>query len=333
MSLLPALASRQYPASTSSATRQADGGAGTAASAASAASALMARGASDAVSLSQNGIDLSAQGMAARATDLGNTTVDAAQSFLGTFAQHLFGDAAKGATISFDSASLSANSSFAAGVQHSAGPDGSSDSAAFSLNESSHFIGKGKITTADGQSFEFEIEVQYESSLQAAATQTGAADSTDSASPDDSALPTKKLPDMRFPGSLDDLFKLLGRQMQSDIMAQQSAGSDDKTDQTGTGGDKAGSLSLRLLKLINNPVTLDGGAGASATPEQSEAAARAKALANAYGTPAPADAAPANPAPVNAAQANAAATDAAATDVAPAAVTPEASDANTAAAA
>lgn len=303
MSLLPALGSRQYPASTASTTRQTETSqSGNAAgSAGSAASTLMNRTQRDAVSLSQNGIDLSAQGMAARAGELGDTTIGVAQDFMASFAQQLFGDAAKGATISFDSASLSAESSFAGLVQHSQGARGTTDGAAFSLNESSHFIGKGKITTADGQSFEFEIEVQYESRIEAAATRTqsGATDAagtgarTDSDASDSAALPTLQLPDIAFPGGLSDLFKMLGRPLQSDVLANQDGATGATTDQA---SDPVGKLTLRLLNLINNPTKLDG--ALDATPEQSEAAARAKALANAYGTPAPAAEANAPAAPV-----------------------------------
>ena len=289
MSLLPALGSRQYPTSTTASRDAETTSAGK--NAASAASALMNRTAQDAVSLSKNGIDLSAQGLAQRTSDLGNSTMDVAQSFIADFAGQLFGDAAKGATISFDSASLSAQSGYAAMLQHSEGSGGISDGAAFSLNESSHFIGKGTITTADGQSFEFEIEVQYESSLQAAATQTSSgADQPEASATDDSAstLPTRQLQDVAFPGTLNDLFKLLGQQLQSNLLSAQSDSANSSNNDSG--GDQLGTLKLRLLNLINNPTTL--ASASPATPEQADAAARAKALAATYGTPAPAETVP-----------------------------------------
>ena len=246
------------------------------------------------VSLSQKGIELSAQGMAKRADELGDATLDLAQNFITNFAQQMFGDAAKGATLSFDMASLSAQSGFTALAQHSEGPNGISDRAAFSLNDSAHFIGKGKITLADGQTFEFEIEVQYQSRIEAATTKTtsttGAAAKPDQSNLGHGALPTARVPDVDFPGGLDELFKLLGRQLQIDLPAQkQSADAD---------ADKAGTLSLRLLKLISDTTALDQ---ASAKDQ------RAKALADAYGASpvVVADAASALPATLESAAPNA----------------------------
>jgi hypothetical protein len=222
------------------------------------------------VSLSQKGIELSAQGMAKRAEELGEATLDLAQNFISNFAQQMFGDAAKGATLSFDTASLSAQSGFTAMAQHSEGSNGISDRAAFSLNDSSHFIGKGKITLADGQTFEFEIEVQYQSRIEAATTRTtsttGAGAKPDQSNHGRGALPTARVPDVDFPGGLDELFKLLGRQLQIDLPAQKQSADTD--------AEKAGTLSLRLLKLISDTTVLDQ------VPAKDQ---RAKALADAYG--------------------------------------------------
>lgn len=207
-----------------------------------------ASGVADAVTLSQSGIDLSAQGLDSRVDALGNATIDAAQSFIASFAQQLFGNAANGASISFDSASLSVQSGFAARVSHSS----ASDSAAFSLDDSTHFIGKGKITTADGHTFDFEIDVQYESHIQAAATRSSSAAPAIAAGAGDNAAapapaatptptPTHSLPDVAFPGGLGDLFKLLGQQLESQLPTG--------TAQTGN-ADGAGTLRLRLLQLL-----------------------------------------------------------------------------------
>jgi hypothetical protein len=280
MSQLSALGSRQFQAAPNlnNDARQAD-----AKSSTSGAPVFNGQNALDAVSLSKNALDLSTQGLSKRVDELGNATIDVAQNFMTSFAQSLFGDAAKGATLSFDEASISAQSGFAAIARHSEGPNGVSDGAAFSLNESSHFIGKGTITTADGQRFDFEIEVQYESRVEAAASRT-----TGSAAPDQSgqtpaadqdALPSKQLPDVDFGGSLGDLFKLLGRYLQSQVSApaDASANADAKSD-TSTQADQGGTLSLRLLNLINHATLLDD----KATPADQ----RAKALADAYGAPA-----------------------------------------------
>jgi hypothetical protein len=253
--------------------------------------------------LSDSGINLAQRSLAARADRLGNSTIDVAQQFINSFASQLFGDAAKGATVSFDSASIDTASSLTGALQHSSGPGGSSDAAAFSLNESADFIGKGKITTADGQTFDFEIEVKYESSIQAGVAQSTSAPAGPPPLPDQGAPgadagapPVRRLPDQAFPGSLDDLFKLLGRQLQTQLPP--ADGAPDQGKQGGQGGN----LAVRLLKLIGRPTQLDG--QASPGQAQTRAAAQAKALALAYGpstseagdTPAGQDASKAAPA-------------------------------------
>lgn len=238
----------------------------------------------DSVALSKQGSDLSAQTLAERADRLGNDTLDLAQSFMANFAQQLFGDAATSAKLSFDSASLSTQTGFAGIAQHSQGPNGSSDLAAFSISESSHFIGTGKITTADGQSYDFKIEVQYQARIDAAAQGNSAstAPATQTGQTASSSLPSAKLPDINFGGGLSDLFHLMGHQMQGTLSSASSSAD-------GNGG----SLSLRLLNLVNSTLDL------------SPAQQRAKALASAYGVAA--GAAPATPAPDSAEPALAAA--------------------------
>src|SRR4051812_8061182 len=58
------------------------------------------------VALSDGGIDLSKR-LAQRNAQLGNSTVDVAQDFLNSFARQYLGKAGNGASLSFDSASLS----------------------------------------------------------------------------------------------------------------------------------------------------------------------------------------------------------------------------------
>ncbi|SFV08459.1 hypothetical protein [Pseudoduganella namucuonensis] len=221
-------------------------------------SSLAEKAQNDLVSLSKNGIDLQQ-----RVDTLGNSTVDLAQNLIGTFAQQMFGDDLKGATISFDSVDLETSSSFAAGVQQSSGSGGVSNAAAFSLTESSHFLGKGTITTADGRKFDFEVEVQYDYSLEAAAGQTTSAPA-DSKAPRSAAdpLPEIQFPDIRFPGSLQDLFRLFDKPLKSDLVDQKSE-------------EKLGTLSLRLLNLVNKQESLD----TYTQPGEKNA----KAVANAYG--------------------------------------------------
>ena len=270
MSQLPALASRQ-PASNTLAGQQPSRTGGGATGLAS--SPLMQRTAQDVVALSKNGLDLSAKGLAQRTDALGNATVDVAQDFLGNMTRQLFGD---GATIAFDSVDLQAGSSFSSGSASISGTNGSSRAAAFSLDENAHFIGKGKITTADGQTFDFELEVQYQSNISAGAfahTQDDAQEVTPS---DAAALPAKELPATTFAGNLHDLFKLLGQQLQSNLYQGTSDGA------SGNNGELAGSLSLRLLKLVQPDNTAEA---AKKTVETTPAdQARARALALAYGT-------------------------------------------------
>ncbi|MNM19131.1 hypothetical protein D3C81_294350 [compost metagenome] len=244
------------------------------------ASPLMQRTAQDVVALSKNGLDLSARGLAQRTDALGNATVDVAQDFLTSMTRQLFGD---GASVAFDSVDLQADASFSSGSASVSGAHGSSRAAAFSLDENAHFIGKGKITTADGQTFAFEVEVQYQSSIGAGVLGQTQGQAQQDQPADDAALPTKELPDTRFGGSLNDLFKLLGQQLQSSIFKSQSGnGQADGISASGQDADQAGSLSLRLLKLVQPDAAADTGRKtADATPE---AQARARALAGAYGT-------------------------------------------------
>ena len=161
MSTIPALGARSLPASTPAANPYGDSKSG-----ATSAGKLAKSTDSAPTSLSSDGLDLQQH-----VASVGNATVDFAQNFVSSFTNSLFGDAAKGAVIDFDSASLETASSFGVAVQHSSGPNGSSDAAAFQLSDSSHFIGKGTITTADGRKFDFEVEVQYNYDLTAGASQ------------------------------------------------------------------------------------------------------------------------------------------------------------------
>ena len=272
MSQLPALASRQ-PASNTLAgqqpSRAGNGATGLAGS------ALMQRTAQDVVALSKNGLDLSAKGLSQRTDALGNATVDVAQDFLSNMTRQLFGD---GATVAFDSVDLQAGASFSSGSASVSGPNGSSRAAAFSLDENAHFIGKGKITTADGQTFDFEVEVQYQSNISAGVLEQTQNETPEAPASDDGVLPAKQLPDTHFGGNLHDLFKLLGQQLQSNLYQ----GMSDGASASGNDGDLAGSLSLRLLKLVQPDAVADAGKKiVEATPEEQ---ARARALALAYGT-------------------------------------------------
>jgi hypothetical protein len=230
----------------------------------------------DPVSLSSSSVALSQQALNARLAQLGDKTIDVAQRFISTFAQGLFGDAAKGATFSFDAVSVSADTSLSATVQHVSTAAGSVDSAALQLNESASFIGHGQILTSDGQSFEFQIEVKYEASLSATSTQATSAQPAQTGpepltAPDTMALTGKQLPAIKFPGSLADLFKLLGRQLEVSADSGKSDGNN-------------GNLSLRLIRLVNSAALIAPRVRAD-NPEATPAE-RNRALAS-YNPPAP----------------------------------------------
>jgi hypothetical protein len=286
MSTLSALGARALPASYPAATAQNDGKTTGAPATQKSTSA-----ASSPLSLSSDALD-----MQKRVASLGGATVDFAQDLMNSFTQALFGDAAKGATIDFDSASLETSSSYALGVQQSSGPNGTTSSAAFSLTDSSHFLGKGTITTADGRKFDFEVEVQYDYQLDAAASQTtGAAPASDRIDnragekangkdggkagnqPQTIDLPTVQLPNIDFAGTLADLFQLIGR----DLHTALSTGGD-KSSQIGGDVDRNAlrSLSLRLLNLVDSkdantytaPTPADQAKSAAAYGDQAGAA-------------------------------------------------------------
>lgn len=287
MSTLSALGARALPASYTAATPQNDGKTtGTPATQKSSSAA------SSPLSLSSNALD-----MQKRVASIGGATVDFAEDLMNSFTQALFGDAAKGATIDFDSASLEASSSYALGVQQSSGPNGTRSLAAFSLTDSSHFIGKGTITTADGRKFDFEVEIKYEYQLDAAASQTtsGAPKSdklgnnaneraneraNDRAGnkPQTIDLPSVQLPNIDFAGTLADLFQLIGRDLQT---ALSPTGDDGQSGDT-VDRNALRSLSLRLLNLVDSkeastytaPTPADQAKSAAAYGDQAGAAGK-----------------------------------------------------------
>ncbi len=212
---------------------------------------------------------LSQEALNARVAQLGDQTVDVAQRLIANFADSLFGDAAKGATFTFSAISVAADTSLSASATHAAGAGGSVDTAALRFDESASFIGRGQIVTADGQSFDFEVEVRYQASASAETAQETAADQALTA-PDTLALTGQQLPAIKFPGSLADLFKVLGRQLEVSTDAGKNDGNN-------------GNLSLRLIRLVNTAALL-----APRAPQdnpQASAVERNRALAS-YGEPA-----------------------------------------------
>ncbi len=182
------------------------------------------------VSSQHDSVRLSAEALSSRgAQDAAKTTLDIARQFLGSFASETFGD---GSAIRLDHVTLDSAASFSASAALTSTPDGSSASAALSLSQSAHFLGTGQIVTEDGQRFDVDIEVNYEATISAAAGTT-----SEVRAPDESALTGKQLPAIKFPGSLGDLFKLLGRQLSAE-------------------DDVNGRLSLRLMRLVDRAALL-----------------------------------------------------------------------------
>jgi len=294
MSALSALTSRNLPASLFAPSSQND----------SKTSASRQVKASDTVPASANPVGSISANSASTALDqhlaaVGNDTIDYAQSFLNSFAQTLFGDSGKGAQISFDSASLDTSSTVAAGVSQSSSANGNSSAAAFQLTDSSHFLGKGTITTADGRKFDFEVEVQYDAQLSAAASNSSSNTGTDSVGTGSSSsqlpaslqsaqsaakqadtnsnsatstsdLPKIQLPNIDFPGTLSDLFKLIG----SDLQTALSTGDTTSASSSGIDRNTLGSLSLRLTNLVNSKDTNTYSAPSAADKAKAAAAAK-----------------------------------------------------------
>jgi hypothetical protein len=203
-------------------------------------------------SSSSSSITLSQQALNSRLDQLGDRTVEAAHRFIGNIAASLFGDAAKGATFDLDTMDLAVDTSISASLETTTNAATEVDPAALQMNTSASFIGRGTIATGDGQSFDIEIEVKYSAS-NAASIQASNGTTNNLANsvaaqqpleaPDTLTLTGKQLPPIEFPGSLADLFKLLGRQLT--VSANSGRGD-------GNGGD----MSLRLLRLVNSAALL-----------------------------------------------------------------------------
>ena len=178
------------------------------------------------VAAQQDSVHLSAEALTSRAAqDAGKTTLDIARTFLDSFTSEVFG---AGSKLQLDHISLDSAASFAASGSATTTPEGSSASASLSLTQSAHFVGTGQIVTEDGQRFDVDIEVNYEANISA---------SSEVQTSDSSTLTGKQLPAIKFPGSLGDLFKVLGRQLSAE------------------GGDN-GRLTLRLMRLVDRAALL-----------------------------------------------------------------------------
>ncbi len=200
-------------------------------------------------------VSLSRQAIQARGNDLVVSSSDSAQSFVGQIAKTMFGDVAETVTVAYNLGSL----------KSAVGAPGAADEnvrdVTLDLKQDASFIGTGQISTQDGRTLDFEVEVKYKSNTD---EQTLAAKQRIEM-PDVLVLTGKPLPAIEYPGSLNDLFKLLSRELRTDVSA----------------GDSSGNMTLRLQRLVDSAALL--APRARQDDPQASAVERAKAIATTYG--------------------------------------------------
>ncbi len=230
----------------------------------------------DPVPLQNDIVNLSSKALQARGADLAASTSDIAQNFMSAFTKRLFGDQAASAKVAYNMTSFSSSSSYTASTSDASGADGTTHNESFALNESASFTGTGQITTDDGRVFDFELSVKYEAKAEASTTTAQPADAANKPaaieSPDVLVLTGKPLPAIKFPGSLDDLFKLLSRELRTDVSGAPGQNGE------ASGGD----LTLRLMRLVDRAALL----APRVRPDDPNItpAEQAKAVANSYGS-------------------------------------------------
>ena len=208
-------------------------------------------------------VSLSKQAIQARGNDLAASTSDSAQSFVGGIAKTMFGELAETRTVAYKLGSLKS------GVGAPGAADQNVRDVSLDLKEDASFIGTGQINTQDGRTLDFEVAVKYKANTE---EQTLAAKQRIEM-PDVLVLTGKPLPAIEFPGSLNDLFKLLSRELRTDV----------------SGGEGSGNMTLRLQRLVDSAALL--APRVRADDPAASAAERAKAVATTYGSTAPSDAA------------------------------------------
>jgi hypothetical protein len=205
------------------------------------------------------------------ASGLAKSTSESAQNFMETFAKRLFGDATAISKVAYNMTSFSSSTSMSAASMEASGAGGTVRASAFDLSQSMSFTGTGQIVTDDGRSFDFELSVKYEAKVEASSAQMFNKPQT-LESPDVMVLTGKPLPAIKFPGGLDDLFKLLSRELRTTV-----SDGDGKS-----GSENSGELTLRLMRLVDRAALL----APRARPDDPEITPleRNKALASSYAT-------------------------------------------------
>ena len=97
---------------------------------------------------------------------------------------------------------------------------------------STSFSGNTDLVTEDGQEYTVELDVRY----------TAPNERNPVPAPDALALTGKPLPAIAFPGSLNDLFRLLGRELSAQLDGEEQ--------------ELPGTLTLRLLRLVDRAALL-----------------------------------------------------------------------------
>ncbi len=204
-------------------------------------------------------VSLSKQGIQARGNELAVSTSDSAQSFVGKIAKTMFGELAETASVAYNLGSLKS------GIGAPGAADENVRSVSLDLKEDASFIGTGQISTKDGRTLDFEVAVKYKANVEA----TAAPARQRIEMPDVLLLTGKPLPAIEYPGTLNDLFKLLSRELRTDV----------------SGDGQSGNMTLRLQRLVDSAALL----APRMRPDDPEANAveRAKAVATTYGNAMP----------------------------------------------
>lgn len=217
----------------------------------------------DPVAFQEDIVSLSRQGLQARGVSAAASSgSENAQSLMAIFAKRLFGENTSTGGVSYKLSSFESSGSASTASVQQTGPNGPEAAAAYDFSQNFSFTGIGELSTEDGRSFEFEIKVKYEASAASASKTEAPVLET----PDVLVLTGKPLPAIKFPGSLDDLFRVLSRELRSGV----------------SDGLDTGELTLRLQRLVDRAALL----APRARPDDPEIspAERAKALAASYGS-------------------------------------------------
>ena len=208
----------------------------------------------DPVAFKDDIVSLSRQGIQAR-SELSVSTSDAAQNLIGNLAKTMFGELTSTSAVAYNMGSYQARQL----EPGAAGGAASARSAELDLNQDASFYGVGEIVTRDGQRFDFEVAVKFSTNAEGEAR----AKTPSIQMPDVLVLTGKPLPAVKFPGGLQDLFKLLSRELRTEV----------------GDGESSGNLNMRLIRLVDQAALL-----APRVRETSDAnpAERAKAVASAY---------------------------------------------------